>query len=138
MLAFLIALQQFWGAIRMAWREPAFKSIAAIMAVLLVLGTLFYSRVEGWSLLDSFYFSVITLATVGYGDFAPRTPFGKLFTVLYIFLGFGLLVALLTRFAEGLIQSERENRERRRQRRARARAKEAPHVEGITEGERQP
>jgi hypothetical protein len=49
---------------------------------------------------------------VGYGDFSPKTPAGKLLAVFYIFCGIGLLVTLVTRFAEALIQSERENQAR--------------------------
>ena len=45
-------------------------------------------------LLDGF--SVITLATVGYGDFAPRTTLGKLFTVGYVLVGVGLLGSFLS------------------------------------------
>jgi hypothetical protein len=62
----------------------------------LLLGTLFYWRQEGWTLLDAFYFSVITLATVGYGDFTPRTTLGKLFTVGYVLVGVGLLGSFLS------------------------------------------
>jgi voltage-gated potassium channel len=125
MLSLLITLAQFWSAVRTAWRDTSFRSLAAITALLLLVGTLVFHEVEGWSYLDSFYFSAITLATVGYGDFTPKTPTGKLLTVFYIFMGFGLLVALLTRFADALIQSEREGRERRRQRRMQARQKKA-------------
>ena len=67
---------------------------------------------RGWSYLDSFYYSAVVAATVGLGDFTPETPAGKLVTVFYMFCGIGLLVALLTRFADALIQSERENQER--------------------------
>lgn len=121
MLSFLIALRQFWRASRHAWREPDFQVLATIMSIILLLGTAFYHTFEGWSLLDSLYFSVITLATVGYGDFSPKTAIGKLFTICYIFMGFGLVVALLTRFSEALVQSEREAAERRRQRRTESR-----------------
>lgn len=125
MVSLLITLAQFWAAVRTAWRDPSFRSLAALTALLLLVGTLVFHEVEGWVYLDSFYFSAITLATVGYGDFSPRTSAGKLLTVFYIFMGFGLLVALLTRFAEALILSERESRERRRLRRAQARQKKA-------------
>ena len=54
-----------------------------------------FSRIEGWAHLDSFYYSAVTVATVGFGDFTPKTPAGKLLTVLYMFCGIGLLVALL-------------------------------------------
>lgn len=112
MVSLLIGLGRFWYAIRTAWRDPTFRMLAALTASLLLVGTLVFNRVENWSYLDSFYFSAITLATVGYGDFSPHTDAGKLLTVFYIFCGIGLLVALLTRFAEALIQSERENQER--------------------------
>jgi voltage-gated potassium channel Kch len=125
MVSLVITLAQFWAAVRTAWRDPSFRSLAGITGLLLVVGTVAFHTVEGWAFLDSFYFSVITLATVGYGDFTPKTPLGKLLTVFYIFMGFGLLVALLTRFADALIQSEREGRERRRQRRMQAREKKA-------------
>jgi voltage-gated potassium channel Kch len=50
---------------------------------------------EGWSYVDSLYFSVVTLTTVGYGDFSPQTNAGKLFTVLYIIIGVGIILAFI-------------------------------------------
>ena len=43
--------------------------------------------VEGWRLFDAFYFGVVTLATIGYGDFSPETRLGKAFAIAYIFVG---------------------------------------------------
>ena len=60
---------------------------------------------------------------MGYGDFAPETPAGKLSAVFYVFCGIGLLVVLLTRFAEALIQSAREDQERLHGHLSRAREK---------------
>lgn len=110
MVSLVIALTRFWFAIRTAWRDPSFRLLVALTASLLLVGTWVFHRVEGWSYLDSFYFSAISLSTVGYGDFTPHTPVGKLLTVFYIFAGFGLLVALLTLFANALIQSVQESR----------------------------
>ena len=112
MVSLLIALARFWLAIRMAWRDPSFRLLATLTLSLLVVGTWVFHRVEGWSYLDSFYFSAISLATVEYGDFTPTTAAGKLLTVFYVFAGFGLLVALLTLFANALIQSARESQEK--------------------------
>jgi hypothetical protein len=53
-----------------------------MVVALLVAGTAFYTNVDGWDPPDALYFSVITLATVGYGDLVPRTPTGKIFTMV--------------------------------------------------------
>jgi voltage-gated potassium channel len=50
-------------------------------------------------LLDAFYFSVITLTTVGYGDLSPTTPISKIFTVIYILLGISILLAFINMLA---------------------------------------
>ena len=60
-------------------------------------GVLVYHWLEGWSYLDALYFCVVSLATVGYGDFTPTTPFGRLFTVFYLINGIGILLALFDR-----------------------------------------
>lgn len=71
----------------------------------LALGTVFYHFVEGWSWVDAYYFCVVTLATIGYGDFIPQTDFAKIFTTFYIFIGVGIIAAFLRTFLAG--QGER-------------------------------
>jgi len=63
----------------------------------LLVGTITYHYLEGWSLIDALYFSVITLATVGYGDLTPTTPIAKIFTIIYVINGLSILLALLDR-----------------------------------------
>lgn len=58
-----------------------------IFAALIILGANVYRYVEEWSILDSYYFTVVTVTTIGYGDFVPKTPIGKIFTIFYSFLG---------------------------------------------------
>jgi hypothetical protein len=70
------------------------------LTVLLIGGTLFYRNVEGWSWLNSLYFCVITLATVGFGDITPSTTAGKVFTMLYVIMGIGVLVAVVNATVE--------------------------------------
>jgi potassium channel subfamily K len=44
-------------------------------------------NVEGWSVVESVYFCMVTMSTVGYGDFAPATSGGKVFTLVWILVG---------------------------------------------------
>jgi len=60
-------------------------------------GVLVYHWLEGWSYLDALYFCVVSLATVGYGDFTPTTPLGRLFTIFYLLNGIAILLALFDR-----------------------------------------
>ena len=88
MVGLVVMLRRFVRATRDAWKsDEAFRVLLALVVSLLVSGTTFFTLVEGWSVLDSFYFSVTTLTTVGFGDPAPATAAGKIFTILYIFVG---------------------------------------------------
>lgn len=112
MVSFLLILRQFARAVRYAWQDAAFRFLVLVASGVLTLGTVFYHFVEGWRWLDSLYFCVITLATVGYGDFSPKTDAGKIFTMLYVFVGIGLLIAVFTRLAEALLAAQRDQAEK--------------------------
>lgn len=73
----------------------------ALFAILLlnILGIAAYHVLEGWSWIDSLYFSSATLTTVGYGDIVPVTDLGRLFTVLYMWSGVSVGFYTLTLLA---------------------------------------
>jgi voltage-gated potassium channel len=79
------------------FRDPGSR-IPLLWAVgTLCFGAYAYHWIERWSYLDALYFCVVSLATVGYGDLAPKTPFGRAFTIVYIMNGVAILLALFDR-----------------------------------------
>lgn len=65
--------------------------LVALAIFTLGLGTVVYRFIEQLSWVDAYYFSVVTLITVGYGDITPQTDFGKIFTTFYIIIGVGII-----------------------------------------------
>jgi len=83
-------------ALRAMIRDPEGKVILVWAIAQILLGTLVYMWLEGWSLINALYFSVVTLATVGYGDLHPTSDAAKLFTVFYILFGLGIIAAFIS------------------------------------------
>ena len=101
MIEFFLTTLRLVRGIASAWkRDPEFRSLLFLVLVTLLGGTIFYSLEEGWSVVDAFYFSVTTLTTVGLGDPAPQTTIGKLFTVVYIFAGIGIILGFIDAVAK--------------------------------------
>jgi len=61
-----------------------FWLLAFIIVSIVVFSSWFYHVTEKWNWLDSVYYVVVTLGTVGYGDFAPTTDIGKVYTMFLI------------------------------------------------------
>jgi voltage-gated potassium channel Kch len=72
------------------------RRIVMVLVGVLGVGTVFYHNVENLSWLDSIYFCVVTLTTVGYGDITPQTAAGKIFTIFYILIGVGIIASSLS------------------------------------------
>src|SRR5918997_3033698 len=112
MIQYLLTLRRLVRGIVGAWRrDPRFRSLALLVVFTLLSGTIFYSTVEGWRVGDAFYFSVTTLTTVGLGDLAPSTTFGKLFTAVYIFAGLGLIAGFINTVTQKPLSSRRRGQD---------------------------
>ena len=75
-----------------------------LLLIILVAGTLGYHLIEGWSLFDSFYMSVITLATVGYGETHPLSTAGRVFTLFLILGGMGIIFYGISELTQFIVQ----------------------------------
>lgn len=79
--------------------------VLLLFAFLLALGTFTFARLEGWKPLDALYATVITVTTVGYGDFSPQTGPGRFFATFFSLISVAIAGYVLTSFAANLIES---------------------------------
>jgi voltage-gated potassium channel len=91
-----------------------FRLAGILLAVVFAVGIAGYMLIDGWSLLDSFYMVITTIATVGYGEVHPQGETGRLFTsglivfgVATMLYGFGVFAQTLTDNAFGEYRRER-------------------------------
>lgn len=99
MISFFVTLFRLARAFRHGLADPEFRALFVVLVALIASGTAFYSTVEGWTVVDALYFSVMTLSTVGYGDLAPTTDLSKIYTIVYVLVGVGVFVAFITKLA---------------------------------------
>ncbi len=87
------------------------------LVLTLVSGVVGYRIIEGWGWFDSLWMVIITLTTIGYGEVHPLSTAGRVFTLVEITVGFGLVTytfAQLTRYVvEGGLRHDLVERRRR-------------------------
>ncbi|MEP2781494.1 MAG: potassium channel family protein [Pseudoruegeria sp.] len=101
--------------LKTALSDKSVQGILLITIAIIFWASVFYHFVEGWAWVDSVYFSVVTISTVGFGDFSPETSIGKIFTIFYIIIGLGVFVTAATTIADAIIsqaKKEDENSEK--------------------------
>jgi voltage-gated potassium channel len=77
-----------------------------LLTIVLVGGTLGYMVIEEWSLIDSFYMTIITVSTVGYGEVAELSEYGKLFTSFLIMFSFGTFAYVISAITTYIVNGE--------------------------------
>ena len=85
----------FFRTIRSFYKDKEYRNLILTTIIIMVIGTVSFHYIEGWSWLDSFYFSFITLTTIGFGDLTPITDLGKVFTIIYIIMGVGVILTFI-------------------------------------------
>jgi voltage-gated potassium channel len=92
--------------LRRALKDPETRGALGSAGILLAVGVIFYCIVEHWSFVDSLYFCVTTLTTVGFGNPAPTTDIGKLFTVFFVISGVGMFLAVINALGKAAVREQ--------------------------------
>lgn len=88
-----------------------FRIFLYIFFFVIAIGTIGFMRVENLPLADAFYFSIVTVSTVGYGDITPVTKTGKILALLLILTGVGTFLGVVAN-ATDMMLSKRDRRVR--------------------------
>jgi len=102
-----LAFVRLCRSVYISCKDQEFRVLLLLMILTLVSGTVFYSTQENWSILDSLYFCVMTISTVGYGDYVPVTSLAKVFTIIYSFLGIGIFVGVVSKLTSNIINQRK-------------------------------
>jgi voltage-gated potassium channel len=86
-------------------------TLLATLVAIIAVGTVFFRWVEGWSWLDSYFFTVVTLSTVGYGEIVPQTALGRIGTTLFILIGLGIFAVSVQQFGYYAMRKREEHTE---------------------------
>lgn len=80
--------------------------IIGLLGSILLIGVIGYHLIERWSLFDALYMTVITLATVGYGETHPLSTTGRVFTMFLILGGMGMILYGVSRITSFIVEGE--------------------------------
>lgn len=113
MLSLFLQIKKLLGAFLSILKEDDAKALSTLAIGMLISGMFAYHSLEGLSYLDALYFSFVTLTTIGYGDFTPFTPLGKVFTMGYALLGIGIISLFVGMVARHYLMDKKEKKEKK-------------------------
>ncbi len=83
------------------------KILIIAIILLVVLSSAYYNFAEGWSWVDSLYFSVMLVTSVGHGDLVPNSALSKLVTSFVAFFGIAMVLTLFGIISNALVHSQK-------------------------------
>ncbi|MEE9241380.1 MAG: NAD-binding protein [bacterium] len=86
-----------------------FVYLSAVLAGIILAGTAGYSLIEGWTLDEALYMTVISLTTAGYGEVHALSPAGRGFTIVLLLVGVGTVFYVMASVAEVMIEGRLRN-----------------------------
>jgi len=92
--------------------KHALIALSAVVTVVIA-GTFIFRYLEDWTFIESLYFTVATITTVGYGDLHPTTDVSRLAAVGLLLLGVTTVLTSLTVLGTRYIHAQEKLLERR-------------------------
>jgi voltage-gated potassium channel len=86
--------------------EKKIKWVLFLLLGVILYGTVGYTLIEGWPLMDSLYMTIITLSTVGFGEVRALSPTGRIFTIILVIFGVGGAAYTVSVIGRWLIEGE--------------------------------
>lgn len=77
----------------------------SLLVLLIGAGTVLFKSMEGWTWAQSFYFTIVTITTVGYGDLTPSTDASRIVTAIYIILGVAIAAGIISMYGSYLVKN---------------------------------
>lgn len=90
-------------------KRRRFLWIGAAILAIIIIGTIGYAAIEGWTFIESLYMTVITLSTVGFQEVHPLSNAGRLFTIFLILGGTGTMLYAATAIVQYLLEGNLAN-----------------------------
>ncbi len=84
--------------------------VAALLALMLCIGTVGFMLIEGYNMFDAFYMSLITITTVGYEEIHPLSHAGRIFNSFLIFFGVTAIFIASGAMTQSIIELELTDR----------------------------
>lgn len=103
----VILIYKFKIKVKDEIRKNKFNFLIVISVIIIVIGAVIISIIEGISLADALWWSFVTFTTVGYGDVLLKTPLGKTIAVLLMIIGIGVIGVITTTLTLYIVNGER-------------------------------